>query len=275
MLFGSFRTIANSFRPTWLVIALLVVSSPIRAERLPIKAYTTVDGLANNEVNKIVRDSRGFLWFCTSDGLSRFDGYTFTNYGTNEGLPHSDISALLETREGEYWVGTNAGLVRFNPKAPPVSRVIYASETGSRTPPMFTVVPQEETKAAPAITALLEDRNGTIWCGTHDGLYRLERGEGYLVLRSIDIGIPAEWPEGRIVYDLLEDRRGSLWVAAAGGLYRRWPDGSSERYTKRDGFPDDYFHDLLEDHEGGLWADRKSTRLNSSHLGISYAVFCL
>src|SRR5258705_6505403 len=23
------------------------------------------------------------------------------------------------------------------------------------------------------------------------------------------------------------------------------------------------------------WADRKSTRLNSSHLGISYAVFCL
>src|SRR5437899_5674889 len=25
----------------------------------------------------------------------------------------------------------------------------------------------------------------------------------------------------------------------------------------------------------GLWGDRKSTRLNSSHLGISYAVFCL
>src|SRR5471030_3368160 len=24
-----------------------------------------------------------------------------------------------------------------------------------------------------------------------------------------------------------------------------------------------------------LWRDRKSTRLNSSHLGISYAVFCL
>src|SRR5262245_41706749 len=27
--------------------------------------------------------------------------------------------------------------------------------------------------------------------------------------------------------------------------------------------------------EDGLQADRKSTRLNSSHLGISYAVFCL
>src|SRR5258705_1746288 len=28
-------------------------------------------------------------------------------------------------------------------------------------------------------------------------------------------------------------------------------------------------------HLGGLEEDRKSTRLNSSHLGISYAVFCL
>src|SRR5947199_3746127 len=27
--------------------------------------------------------------------------------------------------------------------------------------------------------------------------------------------------------------------------------------------------------EGSAWLDRKSTRLNSSHLGISYAVFCL
>src|SRR5262245_20810569 len=28
-------------------------------------------------------------------------------------------------------------------------------------------------------------------------------------------------------------------------------------------------------HERGAFTDRKSTRLNSSHLGISYAVFCL
>src|SRR5438874_3906618 len=41
---------------------------------------------------------------------------------------------------------------------------------------------------------------------------------------------------------------------------------------------------FVNDHESGLWADilkwlettdRKSTRLNSSHVEISYAVFCL
>src|SRR2546426_2561517 len=32
---------------------------------------------------------------------------------------------------------------------------------------------------------------------------------------------------------------------------------------------------VATDHEGGRVVDRKSTRLNSSHLVISYAVFCL
>ncbi|HET8676351.1 MAG TPA: two-component regulator propeller domain-containing protein, partial [Blastocatellia bacterium] len=51
---------------------LLALSCAARAEQLPIKTYTTADGLAQNLVNQIVRDSRGYLWFCTAEGLSRF-----------------------------------------------------------------------------------------------------------------------------------------------------------------------------------------------------------
>jgi hypothetical protein len=99
-----------------LLLLPLFLPTLARAERLPIKAYTTADGLAHNEINKIVRDSRGFLWFCTANGLSRFDGYTFTNYGTGQGLPHANVTDFLETRSGEFWVGTYGGLVRFNPR---------------------------------------------------------------------------------------------------------------------------------------------------------------
>ena len=65
-----------------------------RSERLPLRAYTPADGLAHNVVNKIVRDSRGFLWFCTNEGLARFDGYTFTNYGTPGGVRDGWVNAL-------------------------------------------------------------------------------------------------------------------------------------------------------------------------------------
>src|SRR6266849_8321327 len=106
-------------RRRWLGMALLLgfLSIPLGAERLPTKIYTTADGLARDYINRIVRDSRGYLWFCTAEGLSRFDGYQFTTYTVKDGLPHHNVLDLLETRSGLYWVATADGLCRFNPTA--------------------------------------------------------------------------------------------------------------------------------------------------------------
>ena len=38
---------------------------------------TTKDGLSNGIIYDIMRDSYGFMWFCTEDGLNRYDGYSF------------------------------------------------------------------------------------------------------------------------------------------------------------------------------------------------------
>jgi hypothetical protein len=56
------------------LLALASLSSLVRAEQLPINAYNTADGSVHDNVNRIVKDSRRFLWFCTAGGLSRFDG---------------------------------------------------------------------------------------------------------------------------------------------------------------------------------------------------------
>src|SRR2546422_5626499 len=114
-----------------LMALLLVQCFGVRAERLPLKAFTTADGLAHNVINKIVRDSRGFLWFCTADGLSRFDGYTFTNYGTEQGLPHPNVTDILETRSGEFWVATYGGVVRFNPRGTAQARLVFLKEAST------------------------------------------------------------------------------------------------------------------------------------------------
>src|ERR1043166_769906 len=106
---------ARSFRLAGAVVLLFGSSIIVAAETLPLKRFTTSDGLAHDHVNRIVRDSRGFLWFCTGEGLSRFDGYQFKNYTRDEGLPHRSVYDLLETPQGDYWVATGDGLVLFNP----------------------------------------------------------------------------------------------------------------------------------------------------------------
>src|SRR6266849_95952 len=171
-----------------LLAGFFVSASRISAERLPLKSYTVADGLPNNVINKIVRDSRGFLWFCTGEGLSRFDGYSFTNYGVDQGLPHAIVNDFLETSKGELWVATNAGLVFFNPRGEATARVVLANQK-SGPPPIFTfVVPEDDDRQARAVTVLYEDRGGTIWCGTMKHLYRLERQDNLFKLLSVDMG---------------------------------------------------------------------------------------
>src|SRR5438067_12720600 len=117
-----------------LLAGFFVSASWVSAQRLPLKPYTVADGLPNNVINKIVRDSRSFLWFCTGEGLSRFDGYSFTNFGVNQGLPHAIVNDFLETRSGELWIATNAGLVLFNPKGEPSPTLAYTIQKTQTTP---------------------------------------------------------------------------------------------------------------------------------------------
>lgn len=97
---------------TLLSVLLLMVPASARAERLPIKTFTTADGLAHNVVNRIVRDARGFLWFCTREGLSGFDDYASTTYGTEHGLPSALTTDVQETRDGAYWMASTCARSR-------------------------------------------------------------------------------------------------------------------------------------------------------------------
>lgn len=92
-------------RTTRAIFGLLLLPlalAPARGGQLPARSYSIADGLVHDRVLCVVRDSRDFLWFCTSDGLSRFNGYDFTNYGVHEGLVHPAVLRLEEGRGGVY-----------------------------------------------------------------------------------------------------------------------------------------------------------------------------
>lgn len=102
-------------------LALLSLPITLRAQstQLPLRFehITVEDGLAHNRVWRILQDSKGFLWFATGYGLSRYDGYKFTNFrqGGAGTLSHDAIWAILEDHAGTLWAGRyGGGLNKFD-----------------------------------------------------------------------------------------------------------------------------------------------------------------
>jgi signal transduction histidine kinase/ligand-binding sensor domain-containing protein len=184
------------------------------SQHLAIKTYTTVDGLSNNSIHKILPDTRGLIWFATSEGLSRFDGYDFVTYGTAQGLPHPNVYSILESRAGVFWVGTGGGLASFSSASRPKPSNLFVT---------YPLAGESTTE----VRGLAEGRDGTIWVGTNRRLWRSAgtgRGGKFQPVDFgfglLDLGIVA----------LIEDELQTLWIGTQTGLYRRWPDGHIAQY---------------------------------------------
>ena len=208
----------------------------VRAERLPITSYTIADGLAHERVKCVFQDSQGFLWFCTSNGLNRYDGYRFATYRTEHGLPHVSINDMLETRSGEYWIATNGGgVARFHPDG-----------TLDSDSPLFTAYSliEEGTTGAAAddlrgtagprpnrVNVLYEDRRRQLWAGTDDGLFRLDTTNHSPTFKRVELDYPLVSGQFLAIWTLIGDDEGNLWLGTSRGLTRRYPDGRTAHHS--------------------------------------------
>src|SRR5215471_2536408 len=142
------------------------------AQQPAIKHYSTDDGLPHSVVGAIYQDSKGFIWFATADGLSRFDGYRFTNYGKQDGLPNAIVTSITEDAKGQLWVGTMGGVARLIDDPNESSPGTTAGDKRKK----FVSYQIGKTEDSNAVSTILFDKNGTLWC-TSDEIYRAAAGE--------------------------------------------------------------------------------------------------
>jgi len=73
------------------------------------------NGLPDNTISVIFKDSRGLLWLGTNAGLARFDGIEFTVFSSLDGLAGNTIKSITEDKDGNIWIGCfNGGLSKYN-----------------------------------------------------------------------------------------------------------------------------------------------------------------
>ncbi len=163
------------------------------------------DGLSNNQVNAIYKDSHGFMWFGTASGLNRYDGYDIKIYRSQKddtrSLPDNYVEEIQEDNSGNLWIRTGAGYAIYNVAADAFDRNV---EAWMRNIGIFGI---------PVIVYI--DRDKIYWIYVSGkGVYRYNG-----VKKSADIAkIPSKALSGRNITDITECGEGILLAYNDGTL---------------------------------------------------------
>ena len=223
-----------------IVVLALAAAATTTGERLPVRMLTTADGLPRDQLECVHSDARGFLWFCTAEGLVRFDGQVAVTFGPDQGLNPARIRSVLQASGERYFVGADGALFTFD------------ATTGDGVG-TFRSIPRDDGRRVGGVNALEESRDRSLWCGTGNGLLHLFYAANRHHLVEVEIGLPRAVENDRIVRTVREDEAGVLWVGATSGLYARSPEGHVTRLTVANGLPADDILHVAADGVGRLW----------------------
>ena len=229
----------------------LALSAALPAQQYVFRAYRQAEGLKNLAVNALARDRHGFLWVATENGVYRFLGASFEQFGREQGIADLDVQNLVTDPNGTVWAGTDQNLYRWD---------------GQR----FFPAGRDPIRFAGGNRLAVEDARHLLVVDNLR-LYRLEHdGDGKMLSYQPVFGgrKVADIPDlGRVssVTVVNQGTEGSrVWIGCGQKLYT-WLDGEScgpslardgvvAEWGKDKGLQEDRWEGVILDRAGTLWA---------------------
>lgn len=142
------------------IISLLTIVTNGRSYYF--RHYRNDNGLPNNTVMDCLQDRKGFIWFGTKEGLTRFDGFQFKVFLHNPSgsncLKNNFVTSICEDRDSWIWIGTPEGICYYMPDND-----------------CFGTILSENPKIGELVLDVEADNNNCIWIATFSGLFRYDK----------------------------------------------------------------------------------------------------
>ena len=228
-------------------ILLLFINCPFTIFSQP--DYLQFDKLNNelsaNIVNCIYQDSRGWMWFSTSQGLNKFDGINVTTYKNNPedstNLVGNLVRFIYEDSKGQLWIGTETGGLNLL----------------NRGTEKFTFYPELDKNGKKIFyfaNSIAETKTGDLWIGTNMGLKKLDRSSGKFQTFTNNPDKNNSLCDNYIKKTYI-DRSGKIWLGTRQGLDCFNPVAQYFDHIPifDKGDADQSICEIFEDYEGKIW----------------------
>ncbi len=220
-------------------------SQTANSSEISFDYFLQEDGLPNNRVQCIYQDKKGWMWIGTSQGLSRFDGYSFVNFLPNpadsNSLTGNLVRVITEDKKGNLLIGTeNGGLNIFNRQKERFSQPYQNHE--------------EFRMKEVSVNAIVLDKDGNTWLGTDFNVCIIDTAGNLFPVHPKTINPDIQF-EGNFVRNLQFDRKGRLWIGTNKGIFIYHPS-SNEIELFNLPFGENVNREIWElylDEEGLIW----------------------
>lgn len=231
-------------------------------------------GLSHNNVTAFLKDSRGYLWIGTQNGLNRYDGNTFKLYQHNVNDPASIsdnfIISIFEGPGDKFWIKTQSGYSIYDqatesfnddvgkylkPYGVPDYRVmkivkglngnyyflhaveglfIYNPATG-KTPSYPSIKGNPASLYSINVADMYPDSKGNIWIAYKDGVIdKFDIGKGKITYRSTAIA-NALVSKSYQMYRIFVDAQNDIWFYSGPiGTYYLNPESNAIKHFYKD-----------------------------------------
>jgi ligand-binding sensor domain-containing protein/serine phosphatase RsbU (regulator of sigma subunit) len=194
-----------------------------------IKLYGTKDGLVNSIVKTIFLDSKGYLWFGTQGGISRFDGKKFENFTDKNGLVGNDITCITEDKSGKIWIAAYGSGISYYDKG------------------AFTNFNDSNGLSSKDIYSLACDDAGNMWIATYGGGIQKYDGKKFETF-STKTGLTCDH-----FFRVTRGNGGNLWFGTRGKGVYRYNGKNFINVTATDGLVASSYYTLFGDSKKRVW----------------------
>ncbi|MBI5731175.1 MAG: hypothetical protein HY963_08565, partial [Ignavibacteriales bacterium] len=192
------------FKNLFVVLITAVVTYNIYPQG-KFQNLTLKNGLSSNKVNSCLKDSKGFMWFATDNGICRYDGVRFKIFNNdNKSYPE-----LKENIFNYVYQKSSDELLFLSYEGRLYS---YSYEKGK-----FTNLSEKLSFLNKRLlTSLYKDRSNNFWISTGTGLLKVD--ERFNLIQEFNINEPeTDSRENNRVMKICEDKTGILWL----GMYTK------------------------------------------------------